>query len=466
MSERLFHIQTIGCQMNVYDADVMASGLMAQGYRPTDSPESADLVIVNTCAIREKAEQKVYSLLGRLAGLKRQKPGLRIAVGGCVAQQAGARMLRRAPYVDLVFGTQAVGRLPDLVRRLEAGRAPVVDVAMVEGLVEFDAPRQAVIQGSVTRFVTVMQGCDNYCAYCVVPYVRGREASRRPEQIVREVQDLVAAGVREVTLLGQNVNSYGIKEGWCTFAELLAEVAAVQGLARLRFTTSHPKDLSADLIRAFAKIDSLCSHVHLPVQSGSDRILKRMNRRYDRHTYLDRVAQLREARPGIALTSDIIVGFPGETEDDFAQTLDLVETVRYDGLFAFKYSDRPPAPAIRFSGKVPPPVQRRRLATLLDRQAEIGLSLQQALVGSVQEVLVEGGSKRGDAAAGPGDAVQWMGRTPGNKIVNFTAPPDVGPIDGCLGALWPVRIEEAFAHSLRGTCLAPAVAPLEACHAV
>ncbi len=465
MGHKRFHIQTIGCQMNVYDADLMANGLMTLGYRPAAVPEAADLVIVNTCAIRQKAEQKVYSLLGRLAGLKRRRPGLRIAVGGCVAQQAGARMLRRAPYIDLVFGTQAVVRLPRLVARLDAGETPLVDVAMVDGPIEIQGPRRAVVQDGVTRFVTVMQGCDNYCAYCVVPYVRGREASRKPEQIVEEVRALADQGVREVTLLGQNVNSYGIKEGWCTFAELLARVADVPGLARLRFTTSHPKDLSAELIRAFAEIEALCPHIHLPVQSGSDRILKRMNRRYDRAAYLDRVARLRAARPGIALTSDIIVGFPGESEDDFAQTLDLVERVRFDGLFAFNYSDRPPAPASRLAGKVPPAVQGRRLAILLERQARIGLELQQALRGTVQEVLVEGVSRRADGAGVPPEAVQWMGRTPGNKIVNFAPPPGGGPLDGCLGALWPVRIEEAFAHSLRGTCLGPAAVPVEACHA-
>ena len=453
--------------MNVYDADLMAGGLMDLGYEPVASPEDADLVIVNTCAIREKAEQKVYSLLGRLAGIKRQRPAMRIAVGGCVAQKAGARMLRRAPYVDLVFGTQAVVRLVDLVRRLEAGQGPLVDVAMADGIAEMGGSRNPVVQGHVSRFVTVMQGCDNFCAYCVVPFVRGREASRRPEQILQEVRALVAAGAREVTLLGQNVNSYGNKEGWCTFAELLERTAGIEGLARLRFTTSHPKDLSPELIDAFARIDKLCPHIHLPVQSGSDRILKRMNRRYDRDTYLDRVARLRAARPQIALTSDLIVGFPGETDDDFAQTLDLMEKVRFDALFAFKYSDRPPAPASRFPGKVPADVQRRRLEILLERQTEITLACHHAMVGTVQQVLVEGESKKNADPSGERPSTfQWMGRTPDNKIVNFSAPDEGSPMDRYMGSIQSVRIEEAFAHSLRGTCVPESVcAPKEVCHA-
>ena len=467
MSEKTLYIQTIGCQMNVYDADLMANGLLPLGYRPVPSPEAADLVIVNTCAIREKAEQKVFSLLGRLAKIKHRRPQMRIAVGGCVAQQAGGRMLRRAPYVDLVFGTQAVGRLPDLVRRLEAGRVPLVDVAMAEGIVEVDVPRHPVLQGGLTRFVTIMQGCDNYCAYCVVPYVRGREASRQPERIVAEVRDLVVSGVREVTLLGQNVNSYGKKERLCTFAELLARVASVDGLARIRFTTSHPKDLSPDLIRAFADIEKLCAHIHLPVQSGSDRILSRMNRRYDRRTYLDRVARLRAVRPDIAITSDVIVGFPGETQADFDLTLDLVETVRFDGLFAFRYSDRPCAPARGFAGKVPYDVRQQRLTTLLQRQAGITLAHHRALVGSVQPVLVEGASKRpGDGWADGAAPQQWTGRNPGNKIVNFAPSPDIDARDPCVGAIWPVHITEAFTHSLRGIgAPAPADADREACHA-
>ena len=467
MFDRTFHIHTIGCQMNVYDADLMAGALMAMGYRPVATAEAADLAIVNTCAIREKAEQKVYSLLGRLAGLKRQRPGMRIAVGGCVAQLAGPRIQRRAPYVDLVFGTRAIERLPELVRRLEAGEGPLSDVAGGDGVMEIDGPRQAVVQPVVSRFVTIMQGCDNFCTYCVVPYARGREMSRDPARIVAEVQALVAGGAREVTLLGQNVNSYGNKEGLCSFAELLAQVAAVEGLERIRFTTSHPKDLSPVLIDAFARLDKLCDHIHLPVQSGSDRILGRMNRRYDRQTYLDLVGRLRAVRPEIAITSDIIVGFPGETDEDFQQTLALVETVGFDGLFAFHYSDRPGTPASRFVPKVPLAVKRRRLDALNALQHALALKRHQSLVGAMVEVLVEGASKRSDPGGpAPGDGIQWTGRTSGNKVVNFSLPPSADVSAPEAGRLCRVRIEAAFAHSLLGVWAADTAGVKgEACHA-
>jgi tRNA-2-methylthio-N6-dimethylallyladenosine synthase len=437
------------------------------GYRPVSEPDAADLAIVNTCAIREKAEQKVYSLLGRLAMIKRQRPWMRIVVGGCVAQLAGGRILRRAPYVDLVFGTRALARLPELLRRLEAGEGPLSDVAGGDGVVEIGGPLQAVVQPTVSRFVTIMQGCDNFCTYCVVPYARGREMSRDPERIVAEVRALVAQGAREVTLLGQNVNSYGNKEGLCTFPELLERVAAVDGLKRIRFTTSHPKDLSPALIDAFARLDKLCDHIHLPVQSGSDRILARMNRRYGRETYLDLVTRLRAVRPRIAITSDIIVGFPGETDEDFQQTLDLVEAVGFDGLFAFHYSDRPGTPASRFSPKVPLAVKRRRLDTLNALQQAVTLARHQALVGATLEVLVEGPSKRRDPC-GPeaGDGIQWTGRTPDNKIVNFSLPASVDAPQPEAGDLCQVRIEAAFAHSLLGIWAEDrAGLKGEACHA-
>jgi tRNA-2-methylthio-N6-dimethylallyladenosine synthase len=466
MPDKTFHIHTIGCQMNVYDADLMANALMAMGYRPVAAPEAADLAIVNTCAIREKAEQKVYSLLGRLAGIKRRRPKMRIAVGGCVAQLAGERIQRRASYVDLVFGTRALARLPELVRGLDAGEGPLCDVAGGEGVMEIEGSMQAVVQPRVSRFVTIMQGCDNFCTYCVVPYARGREMSRDPERIVAEVRALVADGAREVTLLGQNVNSYGNKEGLCSFGELLARVGAVDGLERIRFTTSHPKDLSPALIDAFARIDKLCDHIHLPVQSGSDRILARMNRRYGRRTYLDLVERLRAVRPDIAITSDIIVGFPGETDEDFEQTLDLVKAVGFDGLFAFHYSDRPGTPASRFTPKVPPAVKRRRLDALNDLQNAATLARHVSLVGATVEVLVEGTSKRCDQLHPEiGETIQWTGRTSGNKIVNFSVPSSIDAPPG-VGGRCRVRIEAAFAHSLLGV-QAPGGAGLkgEACHA-
>ena len=318
------------------------------------------------------------------------------------------------------------------------------------------------ISGSVSRFVTVMQGCDNYCTYCVVPYVRGREASRAPERIVAEIEALVASGVREVTLLGQNVNSYGLKEGLCSFAELLARVDAVPGLARIRFTTSHPKDLCEPLIQAFDRLPKLCNHIHLPVQSGADGVLKKMNRRYTRADYLEKVQRLREVRPDIAITSDFIVGFPGETAADFDQTLDLIRRVDFDGVFAFMYSDRPTAPAARFADKVAEAEKKRRLQTLLALQDLNSSRKNRSLIGTVQRILVDGaGKKQGD---GPSDdappAPQWVGRTTTNKIVHFsTVDAAAGHAPVYPGRLIDVRIENAFAHSLRGNpleCQAPA----------
>ena len=436
--------------MNVYDADQMVTGLAPMGYEPARSAHEADLILVVTCAIREKADQKVFSYLGRLEALKSRRPELTIAVGGCVAQGQGRRILSRAPHVDAVFGTHAVSRLPDIIRRIEAGGGPVVDVAM-DGAKDAFAPfTDPPADPGVARFVTIMQGCDNYCTYCVVPYVRGPETSRSPESVVAEVSGLVRAGVREVTLLGQNVNSYGVKEGLPDFPELLDRVAGVRGLKRIRFTTSHPKDLSDGLIAAHAHLETLCPHIHLPVQSGSDRVLKRMNRKYDRERYLERVNRLRAARPGIAVTTDIIVGFPGETDDDFDQTLDLINTVRFDSLFAFKYSDRPQAPAARFSDPVPEPVKADRLTTVLAAQTAITRESYSRLVGSEAEVLVEGPARRNRAAAG----TQWTGRTPENRIVNFTAAPPSPRI--APGMTVRVAIAEALAHSLRGSALPPA----------
>jgi len=476
MREKLVYINTIGCQMNVYDSERMAQILSREGYRSTASMRRADLIIANTCAIREKAEQKVFSFLGRLAGIKREKPGVIIGVGGCVAQQEGRRMLKRVPHLDLVFGTHAIGRLPGLVRRIESEGCRLVDVgAAVE--IEDPAGRltDAPAAGGVSRFVTIMQGCDNYCSYCVVPYVRGREFSRRPEAIVAEIRRLVAAGVREITLLGQNVNSYGCKEGLMSFAELLSRIDRIPGLARVRFTTSHPKDLSADLIRAFAELETLCNHIHLPVQSGSDAVLKRMNRRYTRRHYLDRVARLRTVRPDMAITSDIIVGFPGESREDFQQTLELIRRVRYDGLFAFKYSDRPNAPAAHFGAKLCEAEKQERLEQVLALQEGITLEKNRSLVDTVQEILVEGTSRSVSAATPPptdgrqggghdsaSPRVQWTGRTSTNKIVHFGDPLGAGGLftNGVnVGMLIKVRIDSAFAHSLRGRAVAPTTAP-------
>lgn len=468
--------------MNVYDSERIVELLKPMGYRPSDTLADADLVVLNTCAIREKAAQKAFSFLGRLADLKRQNPGMIIAVGGCVAQQEGRAILKRVPLLDIVFGTQAVGRLPGMIQRVASRRCRIVDVEMTPDIEEFEIPEAGRERGSVSRFVTIMQGCDNFCTYCVVPHVRGREASRRPENILREIRGLVESGVREVTLLGQNVNSYGKKEGLIPFHELLARINEIDGLWRIRFTTSHPKDLSPELMEAFRSLPKLCAHIHLPVQSGSDAVLKRMRRRYTREAYLEKVGRLRAFRPDIAITSDIIVGFPGETPADFEETLDLVRRVGFDGLFAFMYSDRPNVPAARFTDKVDDAEKAARLQTLLALQEGYTLLKNRALEGTVQEVLVDGQSRRHGAADGdsPGlgtetfdgealpAAVQWSGRTPGNKIVHFTLPDDAAePAGEIAGERILVRIEDAFCHSLRGRPVPEGARCLkgETCHA-
>ena len=448
---RQLYINTIGCQMNVYDSDQIERALAPSGYTRTDRLEAADLVIVNTCAIRAKAEQKAFSFVGRLAQLKRRKPGLLVGVGGCVAQQEGAKILARAPQVDLVFGPKAIPRLGRLVERVRLQGLRVVDTEDADGIEELDLASGFRDDGQVARFVTIMQGCDNFCTYCVVPYVRGRETSRHPDHILAEIRMLVAGGVREVTLLGQNVNSYGVKEGLGSFAELLGRVDRVDGLQRIRFTTSHPKDLSDDLIEAFARVSKLCPHIHLPVQSGSDRVLKRMNRKYTRAVYLERIGRLRQVRPDIAITSDFIVGFPGETNADFERTLGLIEDVGFDGVFAFMYSDRSVAPAARFDSKIDEVLKKERLQRLLRHQEVFTLRASKKLVGSVQDVLVEGLSARPGLAENQAVRQQWSGRTPGNKIVNFDQDKDCSGSHAVrAGRLAGVRIEKAFSHSLWG----------------
>lgn len=441
--------------MNVYDSEQIALRLAPLGYEQTASMGRADLIIINTCTIRAKAEQKAFSLLGRLARMKRNKRRLIIGVGGCVAQQEGKKILERMPSIDLVFGTQAIDRLPRLIHQIEARRCRIVDVDMdeVPDMSEFLVGPQT--ESQVSKFVTIMRGCDNYCAYCVVPFVRGRETSREPESIIREIRLLVENGVKEVTLLGQNVNSYGRKQNLCTFPELLARINEIQGLLRIRFTTSHPKDLSSELITAFRYLDKLCPHIHLPVQSGSNRILKRMNRKYTIEQYLDKVAKLRDTCIEIAITSDLIVGFPGETETDFEKTLELIKTVEYDGLFAFQYSDRPLAPSVKLPHKISEPLKRKRLQTLLDLQEKFTKRKNKGLVGSTQWILIDGLSKK-QASGKPDDAsqtLQWTGRTPSNKIVNFYLDGHPAANQNLAGQLIGVRIDKAFSHSLLGKAI-------------
>ncbi|MDQ1330697.1 MAG: tRNA-2-methylthio-N6-dimethylallyladenosine synthase [Thermodesulfobacteriota bacterium] len=452
MNTKYLYINTIGCQMNVYDSEQMVRRLKPLGYEISPSMEAADLIIVNTCAIREKAEQKAFSFLGRLTALKRKKPELIICVGGCVAQQEGRMILERVHNVDLVFGTHALNRLPEHIRKISLKRCRISDVEMTKEIIEFPSEIKPGIEDGITRFVTIMRGCDNYCTYCVVPHVRGPEISRRPENVVNEIRELVEAGVKEVTLLGQNVNSYGIKEGLCSFPELLKFVNEIEGLLRIRFTTSHPKDLSEGLISAFAGLEKLCSHIHLPVQSGSNSVLKRMNRKYTRELYIDKIERLRKISPDLAITSDIIVGFPGETDEDFKATLDLVKEVEFDGLFTFGYSDRKNAPAAKFSDKVPDDKKNKRLQELLELQEYYTVKKNRALIGSTALILVEGFSKKqGDGDVQEGfTGVHWTGRTATNKIVNFVDENFLSGDTALIGKIINVKIEKAFSHSLLG----------------
>ena len=435
--------------MNVYDANQIAGVMASLGYSETDHIESADLVIVNTCTIREKAEQKAFSFLGRLAKYKANNPSLIIGVGGCVAQQEGDAIFRRMPHVDLVFGTQAIFRLPEIIRRIERTRCRLVDVRMSDEM-EFDSLVVGSLGiGQVSAFVTIMRGCDNYCTYCVVPHVRGREASRHPDRIVQEIRMRVDQGVREITLLGQNVNSYGNKEGLCSFPQLLRRVNEIEELGRIRFTTSHPKDLSDDLIQCFGRLEKLCRHIHLPVQSGDDEILKRMNRKYNRDDYLEKIRRLRRACPDIAITSDFIVGFPGETDRQFQATLDLIETVQYDGLFAFMYSDRPNAPATSFGDKIDASVKKDRLHALLILQETITKKKHRDMVGQTRQILIEGPS-RNDSNCDSKNR-RWSGRSSSNHIIHFDLPEEITNAKELLtGRFADIMIEGAYAHSLWG----------------
>ncbi len=431
--------------MNVYDSEMFARILEPLDYILTDSLEEADLVIVNTCSIRKKAEEKAFSFLGRTQKLKKKNPNLIVAIGGCVAQQEGRKIISRIPAVDIVFGTGAIPRLSRIVQRVETTGDRVIDVEIDSDIAESMPVSGNGQKTNISKFVTIMRGCDNYCTYCIVPYVRGREKSRTPENIIREITSLVESGTKDITLLGQNVNSYGLKEKMCTFPELLKKVSEIDGLERIRYATSHPKDMSDELINAYGEIEKLCSHVHLPVQSGSDRILKKMNRKYTREIYMDRIERLRAIRPDMAVTSDFIVGFPGETEEDFNETMKLIETVEFDGLYAFKYSDRPNAPAVKFPSKVPEDVTRKRLEQLLMLENQLSKKRNQSYVGRTCKVLVEGSSKRKNEDG----KIQWSGRTSSNKIVNFTIGNSSDNND-VVGRVFEVTIKNALEHSLLG----------------
>ncbi|MES9995457.1 tRNA (N6-isopentenyl adenosine(37)-C2)-methylthiotransferase MiaB [Desulfovibrio aminophilus] len=439
-----FHIITFGCQMNANDSDWLARALESRGWEQTDE-EAARVFILNTCSVREKPEQKVYSVLGRLERHLRRDPGVFAAVGGCVAQQVGAGFFERFPFVRLVVGTDAVALAPDALERLAA--EPETRLALLDFLPNFHEreepePRLGVV-GPAQAFVNIMQGCDNFCAYCIVPYVRGRQKSRRPEAVLAECRSLVERGARELTLLGQNVNSFGLDSGGVgvSFAELLRQVAAIPGLERLRFTTSHPKDLAPDVVRAFGELDNLCPSLHLPLQSGSDAVLRRMGRRYDRARYLDLVRRLRSARPDLALTTDLIVGFPGETEEDFAQTLEMMRQVGFESSFSFKYSDRPGVAATRMELKVAEDVASARLEHLQNLQNTLTKDCLENCVGSETVVLIEGPSRKQD-----GGEPFWRGRDPAGRTVNVAH----GGEADLSGKMIPVRLVEAKKHSLIG----------------
>jgi tRNA-2-methylthio-N6-dimethylallyladenosine synthase len=434
---RLLYVQTFGCQMNEYDSTRVQGMFLNRGYKLTSDIDLADVIFLNTCSVREKAEQKVHSFLGRLRRTKARNPELKILVAGCMAQHFGERLLERFEHLDLVLGTRSLGALPGLLENIQKSPARLVylveDESISDGVPQFSSA----VSPGISAPVTIMQGCNNFCSYCIVPYVRGRERSRPSEEILKEIRFLVANGKREILLLGQNVNSYGTHSGESlTFVDLLRAIQEQIPLARLRFITSHPKDLTDELMECFAQLDCLCQHLHLPVQAGSDRILKLMNRGYAALDYLKKIERLRHICPDIGLSSDVMVGFPGESERDFQDTLDLLERVRFDTVFSFRYSDRPHAKATQFPNKVAEALKARRLVELQALQAEITLQKNQAEVGRIREILVEGPSKSGNG--------QLTGRTQQNRVTNFECP------GGCIGQLVPVKIIGAFSHSLKG----------------
>jgi tRNA-2-methylthio-N6-dimethylallyladenosine synthase len=439
-----FHITTFGCQMNVHDSQWLARALESRGWEETGD-EDAQVYILNTCSVRDKPEQKVYSELGRVAAHLARDEKVFAAVGGCVAQQVGRGFFERFPFVKLVFGSDGIAGAPNALERIAAGkedRAALLDfVTLYEEREQPDAPVAA--DDSRQAFVNIMQGCDNFCAYCIVPYTRGRQKSRTPDAVVEECRVLVDGGVREITLLGQNVNSFGLDKGGVgvSFAELLRSVAAIPGLDRLRFTTSHPKDIAEEVIRAFGELPNLCPSLHLPMQAGSDKVLKAMRRKYDIKRYLSIVDGLRAARPDISLTTDLIVGFPGETEEDFEQTLEMVERVGFESSFSFKYSDRPGVAAVNMEPKVPAEEASQRLQRLQTLQNNITRKCLKNLEGARTDAFIEGLSRMQD-----GDGVSWKGRDPAGRIVNVSMTENAG----LTGMMVPVRIVEAKKHSLVG----------------
>jgi tRNA-2-methylthio-N6-dimethylallyladenosine synthase len=436
MSKKVF-IKTFGCQMNEYDSDKMVDVMhAAEGYEKTQDVEEADLILFNTCSVREKAQEKVFSDLGRVKHLKRK--GVLIGVGGCVASQEGAAIIERAPYVDVVFGPQTLHRLPELLQQRDRQNRAQVDISFPE-MEKFDNLPPARVEGC-TAFVSIMEGCSKYCSYCVVPYTRGEEVSRPFDDVLVEVAGLAEQGVREVTLLGQNVNAYrgrmGDTQEIADFALLIEYVAEIPGIERIRYTTSHPNEFTQRLVEAYGKVPKLVSHLHLPVQHGSDRILMAMKRGYTAMEYKSTIRKLRAVRPQLALSSDFIVGFPGETEDDFARMMKLIEDVGYDSSFSFIFSPRPGTPAAALHDDTPHAVKLERLQHLQEVVEDNVRRISASRVGTVQRILVEGPSRK--------DPAEMAGRTDCNRVVNFKADARLA------GHIVDVRVTEANPHSLRG----------------
>ena len=439
MAKKLF-VKTHGCQMNEYDSARMLDVLKdAQGYEMAASEEEADVLLLNTCSIREKAQEKVFHQLGRWQKLKKARPDLVIGVGGCVASQEGDAIMQRAPVVDMVFGPQTIHRLPDMVTQRQQQLLPVVDVTFPE-VEKFDRLPEPSVDGPAA-FVSIMEGCSKYCSFCVVPYTRGEEVSRSVASVMQEVESLASRGVREIHLLGQNVNSYlgGIDGDQADLAELIYYIAEVPGVERIRFTTSHPMDFSDNLIQAYADIPALVDHLHLPVQSGSDRILEAMKRGHTADEYRERIHKLRQVRPNISLSSDFIVGFPGETEVEFKETMDLIDEIGFDTSFSFIYSARPGTPAAGLVDEIPETTKKAWLQTLQARIRDQADAISQAMVGSEQRVLVMSEAKKGVG--------QLAARTENNRVVNFAGR------NSSIGSFAKVRISEALPNSLRGTLI-------------
>ncbi len=436
--EKTFHITTFGCQMNEHDSEIMAGMLLEKGFTPVKERKDADVAIINTCSVRENADKRFFGTLGQLKRRKKENPDFLVCVCGCMMQQQHVidTIKAKYPWVDIIFGTHNIHRFPELVENALHEKKKQVEIWSDGGEIVENMPCKRLHKSKA--LVNIMFGCNNFCTYCIVPYTRGRERSRKPSEILREVRELVSDGVKEIMLLGQNVNSYK-GEGDTDFADLIYMLNDVEGLERIRFMTSHPKDLSDKLIRAFADCDKLCKNIHLPVQSGSSRILKEMNRRYDKEKYLQLVEKLRETVTGITMSTDIIVGFPGETEEDFEETLDLVRKVRYDSAFTFLYSVRKGTPAETYENQIPEDVKHQRFNRLVDLVNQISAEKNAAYVGTMQKVLVEGPSKTNSRT--------FTGRTDGFKLVNFRGDASM------TGKIIDVKITKSSTFSLEGEAI-------------